>query len=458
MAEPFTTLALDNATLNNLSSLGFVHMTPIQHATLPISLEGQDLIAQAKTGSGKTVAFGIDVITRLNVKLYDIQALLICPTRELAEQVAAQLRLLARHIPNVKILTLCGGVPLAPQRDSLKHGAHIIVGTPGRILDHLGKNTLHLEHVHTLVLDEADRMIELGFFEDVTSILTHVPTTRQTLLFSATYPDEIAHLSATLMQTPKHIRLQETTKQSIDEHFFQASGDKIHNLLTLLYHYTPASAIIFCNMKVTCSAIVEALAQHNVQATALHGDLQQLERTQTLVRFANGSINLLVATDVAARGLDIHALDAVINFEMPINPEVYLHRIGRTGRAAHKGLALTLCEAERSQQKALELYEAYANTTITPKAIKAQRSDPTTLKRAPFETIEINGGKKQKLRAGDIVGALTKNGDFSQEDIGKIVINQTSSYVAITHEKTAALLRFLGQHSIKKRTFRARVL
>ena len=355
----FRTIPLPQPLLENLDALGYTQMTPVQGRSLPDILKGRDVIVRAQTGSGKTLAFGIGMVMKLSGDEKAVQGLVLCPTRELAEQVAGELRRIARHLPNVKVLTLCGGVPLAPQRDSLEHGAHIVVGTPGRILDHLGKKTLSLSKVHTLVLDEADRMLDLGFHEAIMQIAAHLTAPRQTLLFSATYPDTIARVSTALLREPATIDVENITEQtSLTQHFFKVKGEKTQTLVRLLGHFRPESAVIFCNTKAGCDLLAETLHTLGYDASVLHGDLRQGERTEVLTRFALGGIRLLIATDVAARGLDIKEIGVVINYDLPEKPETYLHRIGRTARAGSTGVALTLFTP--MQQRAAERLAAAA--------------------------------------------------------------------------------------------------
>src|SRR5690554_4051572 len=325
-------------------------MTPIQHESLPVILEGKDLIAQGKTGSGKTAAFGLGVLQQLDPTRFHVQTLVLCPTRELADQVAQELRRLARQIPNVKILTLCGGQPLGPQIGSLEHGAHIVVGTPGRIEEHLRKGTLRLDRLQSLVLDEADRMLEMGFQPAVDAIVEQTPNTRQTLLFSATYPKEIEAVAARIQRQPARVEVASIHQSgSIRQHFHRvAEEDRSAALCALLYHYRPVSAVVFCNTKQEVRDLESFLQQEGISAVALHGDLDQRQRDQTLVRFSNQSASVLVATDVAARGLDIEGLDLVINHRPSKEAQVHVHRIGRTGRAGQSGVAITLSnERER---------------------------------------------------------------------------------------------------------------
>ena len=340
----FSQLDLPAKTLANLKTLGFEQMTEIQAQGLPPVLDGRDVVGRAKTGSGKTAVFGLGLLASLQPANFQVQALVLCPTRELADQVAQEIRRLAQGIPNVKLLVICGGKPMGPQKASLKHGAHIVVGTPGRVLDHLGKGSLRLDKLRTLVLDEADRMLDMGFADEVTDIVARAPKPRQTLLFSATFPDAIVQMSASIQSDPLRISVDvDHAPGVIDQLFFEIKRNERNQvLLGLLAHYAPGAAVVFCHTRKQCAEVASFLNDNRVEAVALHGELDQRTRDQTLVLFANGSTGVLVATDVAARGLDIKSLPAVINYELPHDPEVYVHRIGRTGRAGQQGVALSL--------------------------------------------------------------------------------------------------------------------
>ena len=327
--------ALSAATLANLDSLGYRQMTDIQASSLPVILAGQDLIAQAKTGSGKTAAFGIGLLHRLNPSLFAVQALVLCPTRELADQVAQELRRLARFADNIKILTLCGGTPMGPQIGSLEHGVHVVVGTPGRIRDHLGRGSINFDRLNTLVLDEADRMTDMGFYDEISGIVSACPERRQTLLFSATFPDDIRHATQHFLKQPVELKVEAQHDASRIEQRFYAVASEARNaaVASLLKHYRPVSTLAFCNTKIHCRELADALRRQGFSALALYGDLEQRERDEILVQFANQSCSVLVATDVAARGLDIQTLGAVINVDVSKDTEVHIHRIGTPGGA-----------------------------------------------------------------------------------------------------------------------------
>jgi ATP-independent RNA helicase DbpA len=457
-ATAFSSLPLTPGLLANIQSLDYQVMTPIQAQSLPAILQGRDLLAQAKTGSGKTAAFAIGILHKLEVKTYRTQALVLCPTRELADQVSRELRLLARAIPNTNILTLCGGKPMGPQLASLERNPHIVVGTPGRVLKHLGKGTLKPDALNMLVLDEADRMLDMGFHDDIMSIIEMTPQQRQTLLFSATYPDEIKEISHTIQIDPVDIRVESLhDNKQIEQIFYEIQkGERTKTLVALLQHYRPESSVVFCNRKQQCQELADELWQQGFHAQALHGDLEQRERDQVLIQFANKSSSVLIATDVAARGLDIKDLEAVINFELSPDPEIHIHRIGRTGRAGNAGLALSLFMA--SEAKKVTAIEGFQNSPVrTDKAGSLKTREGFRLS-PPMVTLCINGGRKNKVRAGDILGALTANTELQGKQIGKIDISDTHAHVAVERPVAKQALKILAEGKIKGHRFRVRKL
>ncbi|MDH5436014.1 MAG: ATP-dependent RNA helicase DbpA [Gammaproteobacteria bacterium] len=454
----FKSLSLTPEFLANLESLGYLAMTPIQAQSLPAILKGKDIQAQAKTGSGKTAAFGIGLLHNLDAQSYLTQGLVLCPTRELADQVSKEIRRLARSMPNIKILTLCGGTSIAPQRASLEHHPHIVVGTPGRILKLLHTESLNLDSLKTLVLDEADRMLDMGFHEDIMRIITMIPKKRQTLLFSATYPDEIKTISDAVQNNPIDVQVESLhDNQHIQQVFYEIQkGERTNTLVSILHHYHPESSVVFCNTKSQCKELANELWHQGFHALALNGDLEQKERDQVLVQFSNKSTSILIATDVAARGLDIKDLNAVINFEITPDPEIHIHRIGRTGRAGNKGLALTLFLAsEAARVTAIEEYQKTPVRIDQPSSLKMRENFKLS---PPMVTLCINGGRKDKVRAGDILGALTANTDLPGKQIGKIDIFDHLAYVAIERQIAKQALKVLSEGKIKGRMFRVRKL
>lgn len=455
----FNTLKLHADLLKNLSSLGYETMTPIQEQSLPHILTGKDVIAQGKTGSGKTAAFTLGLLQKLNVKKFRIQSLVLCPTRELADQVAKEIRRLARTIHNIKVLTLSGGTPLGPQIGSLEHGAHIIVGTPGRIEDHLNKGTLRLNDVTTLVLDEADRMLEMGFQSALDAIVEKTPRQRQTLLFSATFPQQIKSISERIMKKPVMVKVDAThDSSSIQQHFYKVNDNeqRMTALRLLLLQHTPESTVVFCNTKKETQEVADALHDYGFSVLALHGDLEQRDRDQTLVRFANKSVSVLVATDVASRGLDIDALDAVINFHIARDADVHTHRIGRTGRAGSKGIACSLY-SEKEHYK-VEMLGHFLGQSIEGEPLPSSNLLQNSVMKPQMVTLQIDGGKKQKVRPGDILGALTGNNGINGKQVGKIQIFDNWAYVAVSREAANAALKKLGEGKLKGRSFRVRLI
>ena len=455
-SDRFTSLPISRAQIANLDSLGYKKMTPVQAQSLPHVLKGKDLIAQAKTGSGKTAAFGIGLLHQINPKFFAVQALVLCPTRELADQVGKELRRLARSTPNIKLVLLCGGKPFGPQKASLGHGAHIVVGTPGRILDHLRKATLKLGGLKTLVLDEADRMLDMGFYEVMTDIIARTPKTRQTLLFSATYPESVKRMCRSIQRNPVTVTVDSEHKPGVIEQlFYQVKKHERNNtLLALFEHYQPDNALVFCHTKKQCDEVAAFLREQRIEALAIHGDLDQRRRDQVLVRFANNSCSVLVATDVAARGLDIKSLQAVINYELPRDPEIYVHRIGRTGRAGKKGIALSIfTESEQVRVKAIEQFQK--KPCICDVSESLDRHPGFTLQ-SPMVTIQIDAGRKNKIRPGDLLGALTGDAGLSGSRIGKIDIFDLSSYVAVERGVVRKALNYLVNGKVKGRSIRAR--
>ncbi|MFJ4391218.1 ATP-dependent RNA helicase DbpA [Pseudomonas soli] len=454
----FATLPLSAAMLANLDALGYASMTPIQAQSLPVILKGQDLIAQAKTGSGKTAAFGIGLLNPINPRYFGCQALVLCPTRELADQVAKELRRLARAEDNIKILTLCGGVSLGPQIASLEHGAHIIVGTPGRIQQHLDKGTLVLDGLNTLVLDEADRMLDMGFFDAIASIIGKTPSRRQTLLFSATYPAGIEQLAKAFMRQPQQVKVEALhSDNQIEQRFIEIDAQQRLDAVTrVLGHYRPQSCVAFCFTKQQCEDVVAHLTAKGIVAQALHGDLEQRDRDQVLTMFANRSSSVLVATDVAARGLDIDGLDMVINVELARDAEIHVHRVGRTGRAGEKGVAISLvAPAEGHRAQAIEDLQKQPLRWEQLDSLKNKGGEPLL---PAMTTLCIAAGRKDKLRPGDILGALTGDAGLPGKQVGKIAIFDFVAFVAVERAVAKQAMQRLNSGKIKGRALKVRIV
>jgi ATP-independent RNA helicase DbpA len=454
----FSSLPLNPAVLANLQQLGYLEMTPIQAASLPIALQGKDLIAQAQTGSGKTAAFALALLDRLNPRRFAIQSLVLCPTRELADQVTVELRRLARAEENIKVVTLCGGVPMRMQNASLEHGAHIVVGTPGRIMDHLARGTLNLEALNTLVLDEADRMLDMGFIDDMATVIKQCPKERQTLLFSATYPEGIDKIAKQFLREPQQVKVEaQTTGKLIEQRFYEVSrANRLSTVALLLNHFRPVSTLAFCNTKQRCRELVAELQTQGFSALALYGELEQRERDQVLAQFSNRSCSVLVATDVASRGLDITQLEAVINVDITPDPEVHVHRIGRTGRAGEAGLALSLASMdEMGFVGRIEQYQKQESDWHKLEELTPASTEPLL---PPMMTLQILGGRKEKIRPGDVLGALTGDLGFTRGQVGKILVTEFSTFVALERSIAAEAVQRLNQGKIKGKSVKVRLL
>jgi len=443
--------------LDTLRQLDYRAMTPIQAASLPLALAGHDLIAQAKTGSGKTAAFGLPLLARLDVRNFAVQAMVLCPTRELADQVTQEIRRLARFEANIKVLALCGGTPMRPQRDSLEHGAHVVVGTPGRIMDHLERGSLALEALNTLVL-EADRMLDMGFHDDIAFVASRCPSERQTLLFSATYPEGIARLAARFLRKPQEVKLLEQHAHGkIRQRFYEvAHPARLEAVATLLRHFRPVSTLAFCNTRQQCRDLVELLRARGFAALALNGEMEQRERDQVLIQCANRSCSVLVATDVAARGLDIARLEAVINVDVTPDPEIHIHRIGRTGRGDEEGWALNLCSSADKRRVA----SIAQMMGFEPEwhALDELAEDASETLQAPMTTLLILGGRKDKIRPADVLGALTGEAGFTREQVGKITVTDQTTYVAVERAIAREAVRRLSAGKLKGKKVKVRAL
>jgi len=470
----FNTLPLAPGLIAVVKELGFERLTPIQAATIPALLLGKDLVGQSKTGSGKTAAFALPILQRLSLPPRELGALVLCPTRELSAQVAREFRKLGRSLPGLSVVVLAGGQPLRDQVTALEKGVHLAVGTPGRVLDHLRRRTLKVHRVATVVLDEADRMLEMGFTEDMTKILKALPATRQTVFFSATFSDSIEALSKKYQRAPIRVHIEQQEQQPDIRQLVVhvASEDKLKALAWTLEQHMGESALVFTNLKARAFEIEKALSAAGVSASSLHGDLEQYDRDRVLAKFRNGSTRVLVATDVAARGIDLDKLGLVVNFDLPSQPELYVHRIGRTGRAESSGIAVSFCA--RAELPKLEAIERYVGAALTPiqRSAGASKSSPSVPQRpgagvtsnelereAKMDTLRLSGGRKEKLRPGDILGALTgEAGGLAGEDVGKIEIHERFAYVAVKKSISARALRSLSEGRIKGKKFRVELV
>lgn len=442
-----------------LGRLGFPSMTPVQAGTLPQALEGRDIMAQGQTGSGKTVAFAVATLNRVEVTEFTTQVVVLCPTRELAAQVAEQYRAVGQCMSNLKVLTLCGGEPMGPQIQSLKHGAHVIVGTPGRILDHLQKNRIDLSGVTSRVLDEADRMLDMGFADDVDEIFSYTAEQVQTLLFSATWTDGIKRMANKYLADPLTFTAKadvvanpdiEQQAYSVEEH------TRLIALKAVLTTIQPTKAILFCNTRKRVTEVVDELTAAGFSVAGLQGEMEQRERTDVLARFAAEALSVLVGTDVAARGLDIKEVDCVINVDVSEDADTHTHRVGRTGRAGAKGLAVTLVSDREKDH--FEKIEAFAEMKIPLKGSQSLRFHANRITSPVYVCLHVNAGKKEKLRPGDFLGSLVKDADIAADDIGKIQVQNSQSFVSVKERSAKRALKLFREGKIKGKRVRARKL
>ncbi|QKF81593.1 ATP-dependent RNA helicase DbpA [Halarcobacter ebronensis] len=449
----FSSLEIKKEILEALDTLEYKNMTKVQDLSLLHTLEKKDVIVQSKTGSGKTLAFAIPVVNLLDIKKYRIQTLILAPTRELANQIADEIKKICRFIPNIKVLTLCGGVPFKPQVASLEHGAHIVVGTVGRVMQHIYETKIDLSSIENFVLDEADKMLDMGFYEDILKIVEVLPKQRQTMLFSATYEENIKELANSVLTNPLYIKNEEVHKQdSIEQKFYKVEeSSKLESLLRLISYYKMESILIFCSTKVMCNELADDLSDAGVDTLLLHSDLDQKQRDETVVLFSNGSYPILIATDIVSRGIDITDIKYVINYNIPKDETIYTHRIGRTARGEANGVSITLY-SEEENYKVKPIKEKFSDIEFND--IYNLEVDKISLPKPVFRTMMILGGKKQKLRAGDILGSLTADIGLKKEDVGKINILDFVSYVAIKSEVFEATFNKLQKRKIKGKYFK----
>ena len=441
-----------------LDAQGIYQLSPIQAQSLPDALQGKDVIGQAQTGSGKTLCFVIPALEMIEVSDFSTQVLMLCPTRELADQVAEQCRLAAKEIGNVKVTTLCGGQPMGPQIQSLKHSPHIIVGTPGRVMDHVEKRRIDLSNVKLRVLDEADRMLDMGFEDDLRIIFGQMPSRVQTLLFSATFTEQIERVANQYLSNPVTCKVEaQDSKPAITQLGYSVlAHTRTQALKAVLTHYQPKNAIVFCNRKVQVTEVVEALQEDGFSAAGLQGDMEQIARTAVLMQFASDALQVLVATDVAARGLDIDDVACVINYTVSEEPETHIHRIGRTARAGAKGMAVTLVSDE--EEHFLRKIEVLQESDIPIKGAQSLRFHKNKITQPDFTCISLSAGKKQKLRPGDLVGALTKDAGIPGDDVGKIAVQNSMSFVAVKARSVKKAMAQFREGKIKGKRIRARKL
>ena len=463
MQASFEELQLSPALTAVVHDLGYTQPTPIQIEAIPALLAGRNIIGQSQTGSGKTAAFALPVLQGIEVDRCELQALVICPTRELTAQVGREMRKLGREHRGLQVLELVGGQLSRPQRDSLERGAHIAIGTPGRLLDLLERGFMKPESIKTVVLDEADRMLDMGFGDDVHKIISYLPENRQTALFSATFPRGIEAMSREIQPDAQRITIETADEDLADIRELKlcyGNDDKLLALCWALQSQPHGSALVFCNQKTTVREITEELSRGGISVDRFDGDLEQFDRDQVLARFRNHSVRVLIATDVAGRGLDVEGLDLVINYDLPEQAEIYIHRIGRTGRAGATGVAISMVRDETDRD--LEDIEEFTGQTIEILDHSASKSSTLDdllkqLAEGPkMETILISGGRKDKVRKGDILGALTGDaGGLDGKDIGKIEIQEKLSYVAVSQAVISDAVSCLNAGRIKGKRFRA---
>ena len=366
----FEELQLDDRIIRAITEMGFEEASPIQAQAIPVVLEGRDMIGQAQTGTGKTAAFGLPLLQKVDPKVKKLQAVVLLPTRELAIQVAEELRRFAKFMHGIKVLPVYGGQDIVRQIRALKDGTQIVVGTPGRVMDHMRRKTVKMDHVHTVVLDEADEMLNMGFLEDMETILSQLPEERQTLMFSATMPQAIADIAKKFQKDPVTVRVikKELTVPKVTQYYYEVKPkNKVEVMCRLLDMYSPKLSIIFCNTKRQVDELVQALQGRGYFAEGLHGDLKQVQRDRVMESFRNGRTDILIATDVAARGIDVGNVEAVFNYDIPQDDEYYVHRIGRTGRAGREGKAFSLVVGKEVYK--LRDIQRYCKTKIIPQAI-----------------------------------------------------------------------------------------
>ncbi|MEJ6581365.1 MAG: ATP-dependent RNA helicase DbpA [Akkermansiaceae bacterium] len=463
MELSFEALQLSPALIAVVHDLGYTRPTPIQIETIPALLAGRDVMGQSQTGSGKTAAFALPILQRIEVERRELQALVLCPTRELTAQVGREMRKLGREHHGLQVVELVGGQPSRPQRDALERGAQIAIGTPGRLLDLLKRGFMNPDSIKMVVLDEADRMLDMGFGDEVFEIISLLPQERQTALFSATFPRSTEAMSQEVQRDALRIKIETEDEELPDIRQLKiciGNDDKLLTLCKALQSQPHESALVFCNQKVTVREITKALRRGGISVDRFDGDLEQFDRDQVLARFRNHSVRVLIATDVAGRGLDVEGLDLVINYDLPEQAEIYLHRIGRTGRAGANGIAISLVEDERdwrledieefTEQK-IEILDHSDIENLSLDNLMKQLSEGPRM-----ETILISGGRKDKVRKGDILGALTgKAGGLSGEEIGKIEIHEKLSYVAVSQRVISEAVSCLNTGRIKGKRFRA---
>lgn len=512
----FEEMCLDTRIMRAIAEMGFEQPSPIQAQSIPIAVEGKDMIGQARTGTGKTASFGIPMLQRINPKDKNLQAIVLCPTRELAIQSANEIRKLAKFLYGIKVLPIYGGQEISKQIRSLKGGVQIVIGTPGRVMDHLRRHTLKPQTVDIVVLDEADEMLNMGFREDIETILGQLPEERQTMLFSATMPKPILEIAKRYLHEPEIVKViqKELTVPKIEQYYYEVNPRKKNEVLSrLLDMYDPSLSLVFCNTKRKVDELVADLKGRGYFAEGLHGDMKQSQRDRVMNGFRNGRTDILVATDVAARGIDVDDVEAVFNYDVPQDDEYYVHRIGRTGRAGREGRAFTLvvgkeiyklkdiqryCKTKIRRQpipsvndvaaikveklleqageliatdglgRMMDLLEEYLDgsdysATEMAAALLAMQLGETSTQTLPKEEFGDTGaepgmvrmfmniGKKDRVRIGDILGAVARESGMEGALVGTIDMYDNFSFVEVPQEYAAAVLEAMNHSKIKGR-------
>lgn len=516
----FEDMNISNEICRAVLDMGFEEATPIQSQAIPVILEGKDIIGQSQTGTGKTAAFGIPLLERINPEDRRLQALILCPTRELAIQVSEEFRKLLKYKDNIRVLPIYGGQPIDRQIAALRKGTQVVIGTPGRVMDHMRRRTIKAETVQMMVLDEADEMLDMGFREDIETILVKIPEEHQTLLFSATLSPEILDITKRFQRNPEFIKIvrKELTVPNIEQYYFDVKEKtKLDALCRIIDVYDPKLAMVFCNTKKRVDDLVEMLQGRGYFAEGLHGDLKQAQRDKVMQKFRNGTIEILVATDVAARGIDVDDIDVVFNYDVPQDEEYYVHRIGRTGRAGKAGKAFTFCVGKeiyklrdimrytktKIQQQKLPtlsdveemktniylekikgiieeghltkyihlvdrlMEEDYTSIDIAAALLKDHLSDVNADDIDALDDINlggtelyggegekmvrlfINAGKKSKIRAKDIVGAIANEAGIPGKTLGEISIFDEYTFVDVPNEFVRDIFHGMKHAKIK---------
>lgn len=451
----FKNLALKQELLQSLQDLNFTTPTPIQASAIPALLQGQDVAGQAETGSGKTAAFGLPILHNIDTTLQQVQALIIVPTRELAVQVRQELKQLGKHIENLKISAFYGGHAFSQERASLAHPPQVLIGTPGRLTDHLNRRTLDLSNTKQLVLDEGDKLLEMGFEEEVDQVVAALPGRRQTILFSATMPEGVKALISNSLRNPQFIKATATTiPDQVKLIGVKAEhGQRQEVVLKLLRSIHAGGTVVFVNTRATADDLTAKLQSQGVPAKALHGGMEQPERDKAMTLFRNASTRILIATDLAARGLDITVLQNIIHLELPDDAAAYLHRSGRTGRAGRSGTVYTIITS-RDEQKLLEWNLQQMDEWLSASALEKPSAKSSSEKTAAYATLYINGGRKDKISPKDIVGALIAEAGLKADQIGKIEVQDRQSFVAVPASAAQSASDSLNNAKIKGRKYK----